>query len=365
MRVTVENFQSLAKAQIDVEGLTAVVGPSDRGKSALVRAIDGCLFNKGGEQFVREGASFTQVALDWPYGNDQRHEVVWTKGGGKNNYQIDGELFDKVGAKVPDALQALGFKAVLIGGRLKEEGGIEGGEWVRPQIAGQFDGIFLLDRPGTFLSEVIVRLSRLSVLQRASRQCVLDLKQTKSQLTVRQGDLTKATTEAEALAKAPQLRMRLNLLLQEERHLGEVADNVSKIRYLVGARQIHRQRAALMLPTPATTTEYVTNLKDQYQQLQNARTAILLRGRLKALPKKLPKAHAPLKPLEVVQLRWLALQDAMGRREMAVTAMMTTQRAVSQAEQYYTAAQHNVKLFMHEHPTCPVCAQPWPQAVGV
>lgn len=360
MRITVENFQSLASAQIDVEGLTVIVGPSDRGKSALVRAIDGCLFNKGGDQFVREGASFAQVALE--LGN---HSVLWTKGGGKNNYQIDGELFDKVGSKTPDALQALGFKDVLIGGRFKEEGGIEGGEWVRPQIAGQFDGIFLLDRAGTFLNEVIIRLSRLSVLQRASRQCVLDLKQTKQQLAFHQKELESATKAAEALAKAPQLKVRLDLLLQVEQDLTTRQRRVENVRYLVQARPIHRQRVALVLPQKAVDLPFVTKLQEQYLELQRARTAILRRVQLAQLPKKLPKAHAPLKPLEIARARWEALQDAMGRREMATTALVAAQRAWHLAALNYTAAQENVTHFMQENPTCPVCAQPWPQPVGV
>src|SRR5262245_46373161 len=94
VRVQVENFQSIALADVRLDGLTVLVWPSDRGKSALVRAIEGALFNMPGEFFVRTGASFAGVTMQLVEGLDANHhlkghEIVWVKGGGKNLFQVD------------------------------------------------------------------------------------------------------------------------------------------------------------------------------------------------------------------------------------------------------------------------------------
>lgn len=370
MKITLDNFQSIGHAEIDVEGLTVIVGPSDRGKSALVRAVDGALFNKSGDQFVREGAEFTVVTLRWEVGLDAGHhmvghQVTWQKGGGKNNFRIDGELFDKVGTKAPEALQVLGFKDVLIGARVKEDNSTDGGEWVRPQVAGQFDGIFLLDKPGTFLNEVIVKLSRLGVLQRAERQCASDVRQTKSLLTLRQKDLMVATTAAEKLASAPLLRTRLEQLLVAEQLLTARTAVRDGLREWVPRRVAALRRAAITLPPKGISAEAVTEVKEQYEQLLDARLAILQRAALAALPKKLPKPHKSIKPLELAQQRWQALQDGLGRLEIARVNVDTAQRAGMNAEAALVAARFAIVQFMDQNPTCPVCAQPWPVAAGV
>ena len=78
IRVNVENFQSLADVEVQLEGLTALVGPSDRGKSALVRAISAALFNLPGEYFVRTGTESARVTIGWLKGSPgDAHVVVW------------------------------------------------------------------------------------------------------------------------------------------------------------------------------------------------------------------------------------------------------------------------------------------------
>jgi DNA repair exonuclease SbcCD ATPase subunit len=64
-RLLIENFQSHAHTELDfVPGLNVLVGPSDSGKSAILRALRWVLFNTPrGTEFIREGAEQCRVVL--------------------------------------------------------------------------------------------------------------------------------------------------------------------------------------------------------------------------------------------------------------------------------------------------------------
>ena len=53
--VEVRNFQSVEHAVFRIEGFTALVGRSNIGKSALVRAVKAALTGATGTDFVRHG----------------------------------------------------------------------------------------------------------------------------------------------------------------------------------------------------------------------------------------------------------------------------------------------------------------------
>lgn len=215
MKIRVDNFQSIGSAELQPTGLTVIVGPSDRGKSALLRAIEAALFNRPGDQFVRTGAKTATVALELDDPNttvSSRRHINWEKGAGLNKFAVDGVEFTRVGKGAPPPLQALGFRDVTIGAKLKDDGTFEGGETVRPQVARQFDPVFLLDKSGGFLNEVLLGLSRLNVLQRAGRLCAADLRAAKMARKVTQEQATRAREAADALAAVPAIAARLDAL---------------------------------------------------------------------------------------------------------------------------------------------------------
>jgi len=235
MIIRVRDFQALGTAELVAEGLTVVVGPSDRGKSALLRAIEAGLFNRTGEGFVRVGQTSAQVALTFN-GDGRDHEVVWEKGGGKNQFNVDGADYSRVGRDAPPVLKALGFRDEVIGARVKDDGKLDGGEMMRPQVARQFDPIFLLDQPGSFINEVMVKLSRLSVLQRANRACSTDLRSANGQFQFQQQAAQRARETAEVLRPVVALRERIEALCQQAEALGRTAQTIALLKALVVRR---------------------------------------------------------------------------------------------------------------------------------
>lgn len=64
-KVIIENFQSHKYTELDFdEHLNVIVGPSDQGKSAIIRGIKWALFNEpSGNFFIREGENDCSVTI--------------------------------------------------------------------------------------------------------------------------------------------------------------------------------------------------------------------------------------------------------------------------------------------------------------
>lgn len=184
MKVKIKNFQSIKDLDIVIEGFTTIVGKSNIGKSSIIRAIDGALTNRKGDNFVRKGEHHSEVHLECP-----EIDLLWKKGGGHNDYIIkdsDGveESLENVGHGVPDHIASSGFRPVE-SNRSK----------FSVQVASQFNPIFLLDSnttTGSEVAEIISDIGRLSEVQDAFSNCQKDRKNMKSEIRVREKDLAKA-----------------------------------------------------------------------------------------------------------------------------------------------------------------------------
>lgn len=121
-RLIIENFQSHQKTVIEfapVGGLTVIVGPSDTGKTVIIRALRWLFYNQPqGMEFVRTGASFARVTLEYESG----HKVIRERTVSTNRYKIvypdrEGpEVFEGFGNSVPLEVQEItGVRPVRIG----------------------------------------------------------------------------------------------------------------------------------------------------------------------------------------------------------------------------------------------------------
>ncbi|HBR33882.1 MAG TPA: hypothetical protein DD734_04555 [Firmicutes bacterium] len=100
-------------------GLTVIVGPSDTGKTVIIRALRWLFYNQPqGMEFVRTGASFVRVTLEYESG----HKVIRERTVSTNRYKIvvpgaeKPEVFEGFGNNVPLEVQEItGVSSVRIG----------------------------------------------------------------------------------------------------------------------------------------------------------------------------------------------------------------------------------------------------------
>lgn len=99
-----KDFQAHARLTIEFDPhVTSIVGPSDVGKSAVIRALRWLTFNRpSGQEFIREGTERSEVTVSC-----EKHEVMRGKGKGGNHYVIDGQALGALGTDVPSRVQEL------------------------------------------------------------------------------------------------------------------------------------------------------------------------------------------------------------------------------------------------------------------
>ena len=77
-KVSIRNFQSIENIELEFGRLTAIVGPSNVGKSSVMRALRAAVDNRRGDSFIRDGADSCSVTF---IVSDSKNEtaVKWAK----------------------------------------------------------------------------------------------------------------------------------------------------------------------------------------------------------------------------------------------------------------------------------------------
>ena len=189
VRVRVQNFQSIEDATLEIDGLTAITGTNNSGKTAVMRAIRGVFTNAPAGPLVRHGCAHLTVTLTFDDGTTIVWEKGWEKPGRKgktvNQYTINGMKIATVGRGVPPEVEALGVREVRAAS-----------DRVWPQIASQHTGnLFLVDRPGSAVAEALSDVERVGKLTAALKSSEKDRRAVNSELKVRRKDVEVYKTE--------------------------------------------------------------------------------------------------------------------------------------------------------------------------
>lgn len=100
----IQNFQAHDKLRIDFDkSITCIVGPSDAGKSAIIRALRWvCTNQPGGDAFVRHGTKGCTVKIIVDGRTVTRRRAA---GGEVNEYLLDDQEFKAFGRAVPQPIE--------------------------------------------------------------------------------------------------------------------------------------------------------------------------------------------------------------------------------------------------------------------
>lgn len=114
-KIRTKNFRKIKQAELEVSGLVWITGPTDHGKSCLLKAIPALMENPTGGSFINYDADETTVELEFD-NKDGRQKVQWVKPSkGSGTYTInDGEPLSKTGSSTPPEVSDLGFKVIQI-----------------------------------------------------------------------------------------------------------------------------------------------------------------------------------------------------------------------------------------------------------
>ena len=257
MKVKVENFQSIKEAEIEIKGLTVITGENSIGKSAMARALSGVFTNTRGDSHVRNGEKYSSVFVDFGDGN----KVLWEKGKGVNRYEVNGQLIPKAGSGVPQEVQDLGVKSIEVDGKD-----------LSPQIAKQFETIFLLDLPPSVLSSALSDVERIQALEQASSMARSDIRNMTSRLKIKREDLDVSRVKATAFegydpSYIENLDNKEHLKNEAEKSLTQVENLALKREKLSNAQEIITPINGVHLPHLSLDEKYnIPQLEKDYKR---------------------------------------------------------------------------------------------------
>lgn len=167
-KVILQNFQSHKNSVIEFDNqLNVIVGPSDSGKTAILRGIRWALYNEpSGDYFVREGESECSVTIVLNDGT----KIKRYRSKSKNSYFIydsdNNEIkFEGFGTSVPqEIIDKTGIKKILLDSEQSNA----------VNLSDQLEGAFLLSERTSTRASSIGRLVGVNIIDDALRETLKD-----------------------------------------------------------------------------------------------------------------------------------------------------------------------------------------------
>lgn len=297
----VQDFQSLAVASMSFDGFNVLVGPSNSGKSAFLRAVRALVRNTFVPANVRQGESRALLLI---YLNG--HIISAERGKSLSTYYLEDDPYPKSGKSVPEDIVKV-LKMPLI-------------EGIDPSFSFQFDRPFLLAESGATAATVIGSLTNVSVLHAAVREANRRRGEVTATLKVREKD-----------------RERLEALVESYRYLP--------------ARKDALDRAYKALQSAEITQAALDRLEAAASALEAAE------GFLATFT--LPEVPAiDLKPIEDDLEELRILDTLVGTIEDDLTEMRRYARLESAENESLNRLNEEYQDLLKEAGVCPTCGRP-------
>lgn len=253
-QLRLKHFQAHTAAVFPLAPITTFTGPSDVGKSAVVRALTWLITNKpGGQGFIQSGSAEAAVGLEV-----DGLKILRKKSGGDNLYKVttaDGEYeYRAFGTGVPQAVD-------------------EELRTVPASIQSQLDPPFWLALSGAQAADALSEIANLSLLSTMQRNASTQVRAHKDELTLVERQI--AAADATLLAGAPVVALGelLEACEAEQRLVDEATqlrDAVSR-EWLAASDLCERIRRAEWCVAHATM---VLSYEQATQRLREQRTQL-------------------------------------------------------------------------------------------
>lgn len=276
IRVEVENFQSIAHVKFEIDGFTAIVGDSDLGKSALVRAIRSALMGAPGTDFVRHGAACERLLKNNKKCRCQAtvqietslYHFKWEKGDSINKYTVTRpgmppESFSSVDRGTPDFLLPE-FTPIKIDGA---------GTLI--QVADQFrvsgvgGPIFLLDVQGSAVAEVLSDVARLDSLNEAMKMVQKDRKEASATRNVREQDAVRLRGELQAFDGLDGVVTQVHAAEAKEAEVDEAQQKCQVVRDFIRTAEVLSGAIRTLTVCLKPVVPAFAPIQDAHQKLEN------------------------------------------------------------------------------------------------
>lgn len=237
-KLSLRNFQSHRQTDLEfTPGLNIIVGPSDQGKSAIIRALRWLIYNEPrGTGFIRAGETRCQVRVE--LSNGVAVERIRDESGRINRYilEIPGEetmVFEGFNREVPlEVRKALGIQKLVV----------DRDRALGINLAGQLEAPFLLEETGSTRSKVLGRMANLHIIDAAQRDTNRDISQALQEISRLEGDITALDEQLQEYADLEEQELRLQKLEHLLQRLSELDRELQKLEEAKARLEQNRQQ---------------------------------------------------------------------------------------------------------------------------
>ncbi|NLJ78206.1 MAG: AAA family ATPase [Tissierellia bacterium] len=259
-KIILENFQSHKYSEITLDPyLNVIVGPSDQGKSAIIRALKWALFNEpAGDFFIREGENESSVTVIFSDGIKVRRY----RSRSKNLYYLYGAsgeeiIFEGFGTSVPQEVRdKISIRNVELDSNLSNS----------INISEQLEGPFLLSEKNSTKANSIGRIVGVHIVDDALKSTLKDLRN----LGARK-------------KKHEEILLGLEENLGEYDYLDELVDKLSILRDIkqdIYNKDIRLNKLSQLFKNLNETERRLSSTKEDLKDLENIHGLIEVEARL-------------------------------------------------------------------------------------
>lgn len=315
-KLDILNFQRHKHLSIDLAPtVTVIVGPSDAGKSAIVRALEWLCFNRpAGEAFRRTGSKGTRVRLTLDDGR-----TITRRRGAANTYRLDSKEYKAFGSGVPPAVAELLNISDL-------------------NFQGQHDAAFWLALSPGQVSRELNQIIDLSIMDNVLANVASKLRRERAAVEVVQSRIQEAKAERKQLAWTRDAATALDEIERLESERDELDDKQTKLKRLSRqARQLRGETQRLSMAATAgeqllDSEQRIAALKVKRQTLGHL-TELALRG-MRTIGKAplIDKIANNLNKFDEQQARHKLLSELVESARAYPTLLKNTQRQLDEIQ---------------------------------
>ena len=184
LQVQIKDYQIIKKMSLEfVPGLNVIVGPSNNGKSSILKAIKATTFTIPGTSPIRFGQSNYTVGIQY-----NGHIIILQKGLKESVYVVDGEKYSKFGQTTPEIVaNSLNIKELVLNGNKEQL-----------NFWDQMNYPFLLDKTGVEMFRFIVDSGENDKLSDVLKSMVSDRQNLNKTIDMIQGSINAVDLEIDS-----------------------------------------------------------------------------------------------------------------------------------------------------------------------
>lgn len=260
MDVSIKNYQIIKKAELSfIPGLNIILGPSNNGKSSILKGIKALLYTTPGTTPIRQGETSYIIGLKY-----NGHVVLLQKGMKESVYVVDGEKYTKFGTTTPEAIsKALNIKELVLNGQKEDL-----------NFWDQMDYPFLLDKTAVELFRFVIDSGDNDRVSSALKKMVSDRQGLSKQIDITQGEINILDQDIDRYKEELELSKEK---VEVSKKIVELQPKVARYKQLIALKSNLDTRKVTIedtLKKLEKAKEYLFSLKSNYSDIYDTKTTL-------------------------------------------------------------------------------------------